>query len=100
DPTHGYAGTDGSPTKTHLVNNRKTYPRLFELAFCIRPEEELYDIQKDPYQMFNLAEDSRYNTIKANLSKQLQIVLQKTQDPRQLGKGDLFESYAKEYPGY
>ena len=100
DPTHGYADTDGSPTKTHLVNNRKTYPRLFELAFCIRPEVELYDIQKDPYQMFNLAEDSRYNTIKANLSRQLQIVLQKTQDPRQLGKGDLFEFYAKEYPGY
>jgi N-sulfoglucosamine sulfohydrolase len=40
-------------------------------AYLNRPPEELYDIRKDPYQLHNLATDSRFANIKKNLGKQL-----------------------------
>jgi N-sulfoglucosamine sulfohydrolase len=36
-----------------------------------RPAEELYDLESDPYEMRNLAEDPKFADIKARLSEQL-----------------------------
>ena len=36
-----------------------------------RPEEELYDVQQDPFELHNLAEKSDYAQIKAQLRTEL-----------------------------
>ena len=41
--------------------------RLYEK----RPPEELYDIQQDPYELTNLAADSRYISVKQQLRRKL-----------------------------
>ncbi len=48
-------------------------PRLAERIRWLyqRPAEELYDLQTDPFEMKNLAADSKYADIKARLSAQL-----------------------------
>ncbi len=40
-------------------------------AYLTRPEEELYDVVQDPYQLVNLANDPRYDAIKAKLKTEL-----------------------------
>ena len=91
-----YIGADGRSTKVFMVENRDAnpqYKRLFELAFGYRPAEELSDVQKDPYQMHNLAVDTNYSVVKKELAERLQRQLVRTNDPRALGKGDIFDSY-------
>ena len=48
---------DTSPTKTYMMEHRNEHgvARLAELAFGMRPAEELYDLKSDPHQMVNLA---------------------------------------------
>lgn len=36
-----------------------------------RPEFELYDLRKDPYQLYSVADDDAYQSVKENLKKQL-----------------------------
>ena len=37
-----------------------------------RPAEELYDLQQDPYELKNLADEAAYQTIKTALKDSLQ----------------------------
>jgi N-sulfoglucosamine sulfohydrolase len=50
-----------------------------------RPAEELFDINKDPDQLHNLAVDPAYAKIKEKLAVQMRDYLVKTQDPRETG---------------
>jgi len=50
-----------------------------------RPEEELYDIKQDPFQLNNLAQDPDFAEIKEMLAADLEIKLRSTKDPRILG---------------
>jgi len=43
--------------------NKENVVGYFNMAFGKRPEFELYDIQKDPYQLSNLATNSQYTEI-------------------------------------
>lgn len=45
-----------------------------------RPEEELYDVQNDPYDLKNLAADPRYASIKANLKNKLEAFMHQQND--------------------
>jgi len=90
-----YYDIDGSPTKTYMIEHRKEIPDLFEAAFGKRPEEELYEVEKDLACMHNLANDPRYKKIKEELKKDLHRVLKEQGDPRVLGYGDIFESYPR-----
>ena len=58
---------------------------LFDLAFGKRPFEELYDLNKDPYQMVNVAGDPEYQEILSAFSDRLTEYLQSTGDPREAG---------------
>ena len=58
---------------------------LFDLAFDKRPEEELYDLKTDPYQMNNVAGDSDYTEAKSEMKKRLIKYLTDTKDPRVVG---------------
>src|SRR5690606_12245773 len=40
-------------------------------AYVRRPKEELYDVVNDPYQLFNLATDPSYHTVKVRLKAEL-----------------------------
>ena len=45
-----------------------------------RPEEELYDINKDPYALQNLATDPSYNAVKKKLKEELKAFMQQQGD--------------------
>ena len=53
-----------------------------ELLFAPkRPLEELYDIEADPYETLNLAEDPKYETVLRSLRQRLKVWMEKTEDP-------------------
>ena len=78
---------DTSPTKTFMMEHRNKHgvARLAELAFGIRPAEELYDLNNDPYQMVNVAGALAMAEIQASLRKRLFHHLTETRDPRIVG---------------
>ena len=55
--------------------------------------DELYDLRKDPYQLNNVAGDPDYAEIVKKLREQLMNELRESEDPRALGKGDVFDEY-------
>ena len=59
-------------------------------AFHHRPREELYDLQTDPDEVNNLADDAKYANVLAELRSQLDIWRTKTHDPWQKGVTDPF----------
>ncbi len=91
----GFADTDASPTKSYIIKHRDNpkVARLYELAFGKRPAEELYDLKKDPAQMNNVAGRPEYTETQKKLAAVLMAELKATQDPRVLGKGDIFDEY-------
>ncbi len=98
NPETGFTNVDGSPTKDLILAQHETgRDYYFNLAFGKRPPEELYDIIADPECMHNLARQPEYADIKQELWDRLAQVLEDTQDPRYLGKGDVFDQY--EYKG-
>jgi arylsulfatase A-like enzyme len=65
----------------------------FNLCFGLRPEEELYEIKSDPYQVRNLANDPQFAETKEALKQNLFAYMKKTEDPRAMGRGDIFQGY-------
>ena len=78
---------DGSPTKTFMMEHRNKdgVARLAELAFGMRPAEELYNLKNDPHQLVNLAGSTAMAKIRALLRTRLFEHLRKTRDPRVIG---------------
>ncbi len=76
-----------SATKMYMLKNRDkdSLKELFELGFEKRPEEELYDLNNDPYQMSNIAYSENYQKEKNFLSEKLTEYLKANGDPRELG---------------
>lgn len=95
DPTGGSGWSDGGPTKTFFFNHKAEYPDLFQKTFVSRPEEELYDISTDPWQLHNLADNQDMSTIKRELEQILMDELARTADPRIQEGNRYFENLAK-----
>jgi arylsulfatase A-like enzyme len=95
NPETGYTNTDGSPTKTLILNNRRTGKDtlLWQLNFGRRVEEELYCIAEDEDCMNNLAKDPNFAKLKAGLKELMESELRRQNDPRILGKGEVFDEY-------
>src|SRR4029079_10164214 len=57
-----YADMDASPTKAVLIEHRDDPKRKwqYDFAFGKRPAEELYDLNNDPQQIHNVANDISY----------------------------------------
>ena len=87
---HGfvYGDIDPSPTKQYMMEHRDDadVTQLFELAFGMRPEEELYDVGSDPFQMKNVSNDPKLEKTRKELRTRLDDYLKKTNDPRAEGK--------------
>ena len=54
----------------------------FELSFSKRPEEELYDLRKDPNQIVNVANDPAYESSLKQLRTRVEKWMADTHDPR------------------
>ncbi len=95
NPETGYLNTDGSPTKTIILDGRTT-PKMehfWQWSFGKRPAEELYDLNSDPYCINNLVDDPSSAEIKAQLKSQMVRELTAQEDPRMFGHGDVFDKY-------
>jgi uncharacterized sulfatase len=97
DMTGGFGDIDGCPTKDYLVAHKSDLEYFYNLAFGMRPEEELYDVVQDPFQLNNLAGDPGFLEIKAGLRDLLDEELMKTEDPRATEKGAELDQYAIDY---
>jgi arylsulfatase A-like enzyme len=95
NPETGYLNTDGSPTKTEILQLRRssTDTRYWELSFGMRPREELYDLRNDPTGVANLAAEPAQAARKRQLRGWLFDALEAQGDPRLLGEGHIFEEY-------
>ncbi len=99
-PMHaGYHDIDACPSLTFLIENRddaRIGPFL-NLAVDRRPTEELFDIQKDPGCLKNLAAETEFSDVRENLHKRLFDYLKETSDPRVVSPdtGDIFETYPR-----
>jgi uncharacterized sulfatase len=69
------------------------YRQFCQLAFAKRPAEELYNLEKDPDQLSNVADQPDYAEVKTRLAERLMNELEATADPRVLGTGDQFDHY-------
>ncbi|WP_237226372.1 sulfatase [Rubinisphaera sp. JC750] len=101
DPVTGYLNTDGSPTKTQILNMRRQGEEtlFWELCFGKRGEEELYNIAKDPECLHNLIDDEKYRAQADQLQEKLFAELKKQEDPRMSGQGEVFDNYPYANPG-
>lgn len=82
-----YGEIDSSPTKTTMMEQRDApeIAPLAELAFGMRPTEELYDLTNDPHQLVNLAKEGKQKNNLVSLRERLFEHLKKTDDPRVAG---------------
>jgi len=92
NPETGYLNTDGSPTKTEILNLRRNGDATFwKMNFGKRVEEELYDTSKDPFCMNNLAADPAFSKKKEALKNEMEAKLLAQGDLRMSGYGHLYE---------
>jgi len=95
NPETGYLNCDGSPTKSVILNMRRSgqSQEFWDLSFGKRVNEELFNIVTDPDCVNNLAQDSELNSLKQKLREQLEKELLEQADPRIMGNGDIFDKY-------
>jgi arylsulfatase A-like enzyme len=95
NPETGYLNTDGGPTKTYILdmNRVKGNPLYWDLNFGLRENEELYNIEKDPDCVLNLASYPEYEDQLRIMKAQLFHELAEQGDPRMFGNGDVFDNY-------
>lgn len=95
DPVTGYLNCDGGPTKTVVLELRRsgTSRRFWDLCFGKRPSDELYHLSDDPDCTSNLADRPAFSSIVKNLKSQLFHKLKEQGDPRMTGNGDVFDRY-------
>ncbi|MCH7229053.1 sulfatase [Haloferula sp. A504] len=89
-----YADIDPGPTKEIFVRNTPDMTHLdppFSLTVAKRPADELYHTPDDPHQLHNLAGDPQYAGILQQLKSRLIDRLTADQDPRLLGKPEIYE---------
>lgn len=92
NPELGLLDTDASPTKS-FINELGGSDRFWQMSFGKRPPVELFDLAKDPDCINNLADDEAYAAKATALREKLFAELKKQNDPRVLGKGDIFDNY-------
>lgn len=94
-PNGRFGDIDGSPSKDAIIDHRNDehVEKLFQLSCGKRPEEELYDLSKDPWQMNNVAGDPAYADAKKQMRADLDKWMEETGDPRAHGEDDRWDKY-------
>lgn len=95
NPETGYLNTDGSPTKSEILNLKRDNVNsvFWELAFGKRPKETLYNLINDPRCLVNIADNNAFMDVKSDLNKILIRDLINQKDPRVMGRGKIFDNY-------
>jgi arylsulfatase A-like enzyme len=75
-------------------------PDFFQLSFGQRPEEELYDIKKDPYQLNNLAFYPAFAKIKSDMKSDLLNWMAETGDIRATNPRSTYWDTVRYTPNY
>jgi len=81
---------DPSPSKTYMMEHRdqEAVARLYQHAFGTRPEEELYNLRKDPGQLINVAMSPEYRSTREMMAEELVRMLGAAKDPRILSTSE------------
>lgn len=95
-----YPDMDASPTKVFLMTHRETHSKYYDYAFAARPEFELYDLNRDPDQVENVASNPEYAKALQDLTNRLMTTLHETEDPRVSGDGKTFDEKPYVDPAY
>lgn len=97
DPFGGYHDIDACPTLTYLIEQQADpqIKHFLNLAVNHRPQEELFDVRKDPFCLNNLAELPEHQAVRKQLHDELMTQLQETGDARVLDGGDVWETYPR-----
>jgi uncharacterized sulfatase len=84
-----FSDADEGPTKNDVMRFKHIDGEVeyFDLAYGKRPEFELYDVVKDPFQLNNLAADKQYTPTLTALIAEMKAKLLLHNDPRMTGKG-------------
>lgn len=84
DTYAAFPDMDSSPAKAWLVQHRhdSQYKWFFDYAFAKRPQEELYDLSKDPDATINVAAEPAFAAKKAEMAAELMAKLKAVGDPR------------------
>ncbi|PHS03129.1 MAG: sulfatase [Blastopirellula sp.] len=93
-----FTDVDGSPTKSIIIerHGQSEMKPFFELSFGKRPEYELFDLNKDPYCVNNIASDQSYDKTFKTLKRALRAELTASKDPRVTGPDkEVFDSYKR-----
>ena len=95
NPETGYLDTDGSPTKSLLLDRGRAdrTDRYWQLNFGMRPADELYDLRTDRDCVRNLAPDPTHAGQMAVLRQRMETTLEAQGDPRMEGRGRVFDDY-------
>jgi arylsulfatase A-like enzyme len=95
NPETGYLDTDGSPTKSFILDLGRTNraDRYWQLNFGMRPPDELYDLRTDRGCVRNLAADPAHAERVAALRQRMETMLKAQGDPRMEGRGHVFDNY-------
>jgi uncharacterized sulfatase len=96
-----FTDIDAAPSKSYIVENRndKNVAPYFHWAVDKRPEFELFNIEKDPFCLNNLAGNTKYTSIEKEMKTVLLNELKKTKDPRIVGPDkEIFDSYIRYSP--
>jgi N-sulfoglucosamine sulfohydrolase len=65
----------------------------FELCFGKRPAQELYDLNKDPHQLRNVAGQPEYSAAQKELRARLDRWMRESADPRATRDDDQWDAY-------
>lgn len=95
NPETGYLDTDGSPSKTFILeaHRQNGHDPYWQLCFGLRPQVELYNLQTDPDCVTNLATDPTQQSKLASFHLQMWEELRQGGDWRALGHGADYEAF-------
>jgi uncharacterized sulfatase len=96
-----FTDIDEAPSKSFIIEKwqDQTIRPYFDLALDKRPEFELFDIRKDPFNLNNLSGKSEFEPVIQELKQVLLNELEKSGDPRITGSDkEIFDSYIRYSP--
>lgn len=90
-----YGDVDPSPAKESILTHKDepTFKPFYDWSFGKRPEEELYDLRRDPHQLDNVAGQPAYAAAQHALRERLDRWMQDTADPRVNPTCDAWDKY-------
>ena len=95
NPETGYLDTDGSPTKTLILDlgRANRADPFWQLNFGMRTADELYDLRSDRNCVRNVAADPALAERLTALRQRMETMLKSQGDPRMNGRGEVFDHY-------